>query len=954
VPATTVHAQPIVSHRRARRDRPVGAGGGHADGLPGRDAECAAVRQVLDDAREQRGAALVLCGEPGIGKSTLLDHAVAHAGGMVVLRATGVEAERFLAHAGVHQLVAPVADRIDALPPPQARALGVALGREGGAHDPFMVSAALVSLVSAVAEERPVLVVVDDLHWLDRASASALSFTARRLQATQVALLLATRARVDGAMADAAPLPHLHLRGLPPDAAATVLDHRLPSGVPPHVRRRLLALAAGNPLALRELPAALSPAQLAGREMLPDPVPVTSIIEDAFLQRASSVSPPAHTLLLVAAAERLGDVGLVLRAGRTLGCDASALAEVEDAGLLVVVDNELRFRHPLMRSALYRRAGRALRQAVHAALADGLGGAADRDRRAWHRASAGIGPDEAIAAELERSTDRALRRNGHATAATILELAAERSPRPADVARRLVAAAAAACAAGDIERVGALVDRAAPLCDDPPVMADIALLRADCERAVGTAGRAYEILVEACDQVADRDPRRALTMATAAGTAAWGRSDGAQLAGAVDRVLALTRDTAAPPPATTQALLACASAFTDDLDAAVQWTTGAVVAAERSGRAADRSMTGAAAMAIGDDATCLRLLRRAAADARPDGGIAILTATWSTLAVAEAWTGHLRSARAHATDGLLLATQTGHLAHGSLCEAVLAWIAAASGDHDECARLAVRAARRGLEQELAMAVAIAGWSRGLAALGTGRPDEAHGHLSELVIRHSRSSHPLVAVAATGDIVEAAVAVGDDATAASAMAALDRFVVGTGQPWACAVLSRCRAATCATGGEKLFAAALRHHADGSRPFEHGRTLLAYGGWLRRRRRRIDARVHLRGALRVFECVGATDWADRARRELRASGETVGRAASVGVATLTPQEVQVVQFVRTGATNKQIAAQLYLSPRTVDYHLRKVFVKLGVSSRAELIAQTAEASDRGRRDAASADR
>jgi DNA-binding CsgD family transcriptional regulator len=310
-------------------------------------------------------------------------------------------------------------------------------------------------------------------------------------------------------------------------------------------------------------------------------------------------------------------------------------------------------------------------------------------------------------------------------------------------------------------------------------------------------------------------------------------------------------------------------------------------------------------------------------------------------AVAESWTSHVRSARAHATEGLTLALQTGHCTYRSLHEAVLAWLSAVTGDRDECERLAVRAARRGLEQEFAPAAAIAGWARGLAALGAGRPDEAHGHLGELVRRDVRTSHPMVAVAATGDIVEAAVMAGDPDTARTAMAALAHLAACTDQPWACAVAARCRALTCTTGAvEEHFVAALGHHAGGSRPFEHGRTLLAFGGWLRRRRRRIDARRHLRAALQVFERLGAADWANRAHRELRASGETVRRERPDGLGTLTPQEVQVVQFVRTGATNKQIAAQLYLSPRTIDYHLRKVFVKLGFSSRAELIALAAD--------------
>lgn len=937
VPATNVDVPPAIDvGARVMKDRAAMVDGDHF-ALPGRDAECDAVRRLLDRARGQGSATLVVRGDPGVGKSTLLAHAVECASGMTVLRAAGVEAELDLAYAGVHQLLRPVLDRSAALPTPQARALSAALGQDDGMHDPFMVSAALLSLMAAVAEDQPLLVVVDDLHWLDRASASALWFAARRLHAEPVALLIATRTQADRT-AHGTQLPELRLGGVPPDVAATLLDRRLPSRVPPHVRRQLLALADGNPLALRELPAALSPAQLTGRAMLPDPVPVTSTIEQAFVHRVTGMSSCARTLLLVAAAERYGDVGLVLRASKALGCDAEALAEVEAAGLLIVDGNDLRFRHPLVRSALYRHARRGRRRAVHAALADELGAVADRDRRAWHRAAASVGCDQGIADELERSAERALRRSGHASAATILELAAERSPRPSELVRRLVAAATAAWAAGDVERVRALLDRATPRCDDATVMADIELLRAQCERAVGTTGRAYEILSRASDRLAGRDRRRALVLATTAGMAAWGRGDAANLSAAVADIVGLIGDDAIAVPTTTQALLACASAFDDDIDAAVRRARDAVVSAERSGRPDELSTTGAAAMALGDDATSLRLLRRAAADARAGGAIAVLTNMLSALAVAEAWTGHLRSARAHGAEGLLLATQTGHVAYASLYEAVLAWIAAVSGERDECVRLAVHASRRGLEQEFAPAVAMAAWARGLAALGAGLPDEAHAHLKELVHRHSGSAHPMVAVAATGDIVEAAVAIGDDTTAASAMATLDHLVVGTGRPWASAVIARCRALTSAAG-EQQFEVAVRYHRDGTRPFEHGRTLLAYGGWLRRQRRRIDARAHLRAALHLFEQIGATDWEDRARRELRATGATAGHASSNGVDVLTPQEAQVVQFVRTGATNKQIAAQLYLSPRTVDYHLRKVFVKLGVASRAQLIAHTA---------------
>lgn len=954
MPTATGHARrtPSAVLHGPRRERPGTPARPRRrrtdDVLRGREAECAAVCRLLDDARGHRSAALVVRGDPGVGKSALLGYAVSQAADMTVLHATGVEAELELAYAGVHQLVHPVVDRVHELPDRQAVALRTALGLDSGQHDPFVVSVALLSLAAVVAEDGPLLLVVDDLQWLDRASASALAFVARRLHAESVALLFATRAGGDDrAISHGDGLPQLQLGGLPPEAAATMLDSRLPAGAPPHVRQRLLALADGNPLALQELPRALSSAQLSGHAMVPDPVPVSSTIEDAFLHRVDGLSPGTRTLLLIAAAERLGDVDLVLRAGRALGCGIAALTEAEATGLLTVANNRLRFRHPLVRSAVYRSASRAQQRVAHAALADGLEAAADCDRRAWHRAAATVGRDQQVADDLERSADRAMRRSGYATAATILELAADLTPRPSDVVRRLVAAATAAWAAGQVERVSTLLDRAAPLTDDATTAADIELLRAQQERAVGTTGRAFDILIAAADRVAGTDRRRALTMATAAGTAAWGRNDGSQLAQATDRVLALSGDSAAGGTATAQALLAFAGVFRGDLAAATRSTERAIAAAERLGGAHELSMAGAAALFIGDDATSLRLLGRATAHARSQGAVAILVNMLAAHAVAEAWTSRIPSARAHATEGLTLARQTGHSTYSSLYEAVLAWIFAVSGDHDECERLAVQAARSGLEQEFAPAMAIAGWARGLDALGAGRPHEAHGHLGELVRREVRTSHPMVTIAATGDIVEAAVMAGDPDTARTAITVLEHFAAGTSQPWARAVAARCRALTCSTGAvEEHFVTALDHHARGSRPFEHGRTLLAYGGWLRRRRRRIDARLHLRASLQIFERLGAADWEDRAHRELRASGETVRRASPVGLGTLTPQEVQVVQFVRTGATNKQIAAQLYLSPRTIDYHLRKVFVKLGLSARAELIALAADDLERDR--------
>jgi DNA-binding CsgD family transcriptional regulator len=346
-------------------------------------------------------------------------------------------------------------------------------------------------------------------------------------------------------------------------------------------------------------------------------------------------------------------------------------------------------------------------------------------------------------------------------------------------------------------------------------------------------------------------------------------------------------------------------------------------------------MAATSASFVGDDPGSLRLLARAVDAARSQGAVSDLVNMLAAYATVEAWTGHMRSATAHATEGLTLAAQTGQHTYLAVYEATLAWLSAIRGDRDECDRLAAKASRAGAEQEFTPATSLATWARGLSALAAGRPAEAHGRLAPL-IGDSDIAHPTVAVSATGDIVEAAVVAEAPSVAREAIDSLERFVTNTRAPWAKAVAARCRGVMDSGDVDRHFRDALVHHAQATRPFEHARTRLSYGGWLRRHRRRMDAREQLRGALDIFERLGALPWEARARAELRASGEAIGGRDPAAVERLTPQELQVVQIVRTGATNKQIAARLYLSPRTIDYHLRKVFTKLGLSSRAELIA------------------
>lgn len=911
--------------------------------LYGREAECSALDRLLRAALDRRSSALVIRGEPGVGKTALLEYAAASADGMTVLRAGCIEAELELPFAVLHQLLRPVLSSIPSLPGPQSAALRAVFGLQAGEHDRFLVSAGVLSLLAEVAESQPLLVIVDDAHWLDHASADALVFSARRLHAEGVVVLFGAREGDERRFA-AEGLPELPLTGLSHEAAGRMLDQRLPAEGPASVRRHLVELTGGNPLALSELPAALSSAHLSGREPLPDPLPVSDAVKRAFLRRVDHLPDDTQTVLLVAAAEDLGETDVIVRAAATLGCSADAFTAAETAGLLRLNDMHVEFRHPLVRSAVYQSAPASRRQRVHAALAETLSDAANVDRRAWHRAAAANGLDEDTAEALEQSAQRARARSGYAAAAAALERAADLSPDADARARRLMAAADAASAAGLLERMGALLDRAAPLVHDPRTAAHAELLRGLSERAGGTMGGAYDIFVRAAEQIAAIAPQRAVAKLGAAGLAAWNRNDRDRLVHVAERLDTLAFDPAAPEGVAARVVQGLARILDDDAEQAVPLITGAMTAAERSRGPSELGTAAAGASFIGDDAASLRLFGQAVARARTLGEVAVLINLLAPYAASEAWTGRIRSAMSHATEGRDLAQQTGHETYLAVSQAVLAWIHALTGNHDETRRLAIPAVQSGIEHEFSPTTSIAAWALGLSALGAGRPDEALTHLADTGHREGVFSHPTTTVFATGDIVEAAIRAGDAATARTAVHALERWAAGTRPPWALAIAARCRALLAGDDGmDESFREALAHHGQGTRPFEHGRTLLLYGEALRRKRQRMGARQHLRSALEIFERMGAVPWEQRARAELRASGETMHGRDPGTLDHLTPQELQIVQIVRRGATNKQIAAQLYLSPRTIDYHLRKVFVKLGLSSRAELIRLQADAPE-----------
>ncbi|QDQ10415.1 helix-turn-helix transcriptional regulator [Streptomyces spectabilis] len=950
--------------------------------LYGRDEERAVVEGLLDGARKQRGGVLVVRGEAGIGKTALLDHAAEHAPDLRVLRGLGIESESELAFAGLHLLLGAHAALLDALPAPQARALRAAFGLDvdvqaaaddgpgagrGSSADRFLVGLAVLSLLGEIADERPLLVLVDDAQWLDQASVEALLFAARRLGSDPVALVFAVR---DGHPFPASGLAELRLTGLDEESGAHLL-HRHADGLPAHVRGMILQEAHGNPLALLELPAALSAAQRSG-DLHADffhlgSRPVSERVERTFLDRARALPARAQDLLLVAAAEPTGDLGAVLAAGRALDASLDDLAAAEASRLISVTDGRLRFTHPLSRSAVYRAAPLSLRTAAHRALAE----ATTADRRAWHRAAAATGPDESVAADLERTAEAARRRGGHQAEAAAYERAAALSPADEQRARRLVAAAEAVENAGEQQRAATLADRAAAHPHDPLTRARLARIRATAANARGDQRAAHALLVDAAAEVGPYDAEAAAYMFLDAMSAAWALNDPGMIARTSAGLTAL-RSSPVPhaEPGAAHLVTAVDGLAAVALGDPARGLPAARLLVEAPATAAsapglwERASTHWWHQLIGDLGAAYERARALERDCRAGDAIGLMPAALFHLARAQLLMGRLRDATATASEGVRIAEDTRQGLFAGNLRGVLAHIAAAEGDEDRC---------RALTKELsAQGLPIAGaWSGGALALldlGHGRHDEALHRLEDLWAGpHGHSGFALYALP---DLVESAVRVGRTERAEAATAAFATWADATGQPWARAVTLRCRALLATVGAagavagagsvdpaeaasgsdpaeaasgsdpaDALFAEAVgvhRVHPHDQRPFERARTELLYGEWLRRRLRRTDARPRLRAALELFEAVGAPLWAERARAELRATGETTPvRDREPGLLDrLTPQELQIVRLAATGLSNRDIAAQLFLSPRTVGYHLYKAYPKLGVAARGEL--------------------
>jgi DNA-binding CsgD family transcriptional regulator len=902
----------------------------------GRDLERSRIGELLDGARVSRSAVLVISGEPGVGKSSLLEDAREQAGGMRVLSGSGVESEAHLPFAALHQIVRPVLSLVENLPQPQAAALRGALGlAEAGGDDRFLISLAALSLLAEAAERQPLLCLVDDAHWLDDASADALVFVARRLEAEGIVMLFAAR-ESESRRFEAPGLPELRVAGLDTVAAGALVDREAAVALSPEVRERLVTETGGNPLALLELSSALSEAQLSGAAPVLAPIPVSARVERAFLARVRRLPEETQTLLLVAAADDTGELATVLRAAAHLGAGAEALDAAEQAGLAQVRGAQLELRHPLVRSAVYQGAPLSRRQAVHRALASVLEGEGEADRRAWHRAAGCVEPDSAVVGELEQAAERARARSGFAAASLALERAAALTADEHEQVRQLTAAAENAWLAGRLDRARVLLERARPISAAPIERAEIDRWRGLIELNRGMPADGYEILMRAATEVAPIDGERALDLLNLASAgAAYVGDDEAQAAVAeLARNLAVTES---PFSRMLAALLVgIGSHAKGDFETAVPKLRLALELADDlvGTGVAQRAplallFTGRAALYLGDDRAAYRAHHEAAARAREAGALGALTQILPILTITEVWAGHWDSGSANAREGLRLGRELGqdHLVAQALV--LLALIAALRGDEEECRALAAESRELASARGLGVIAEIAQWALALLELGLGRAEEA--------VRRAREiSHTLAIYWSMLDRIEAAVRTGELDSTRPWLALFERWVESSATPWARAVLLHCRALLCEDEreAERLFVAALDAHSVATRAFEQARTELAFGEFLRRTRRRVDARAHLRAALDGFEALGATLWAERARVELRASGQTARKREPSTRGDLTAQELQIARFVAQGLSNREVAAQLFLSPRTIAFHLRNVFRKLGISSRTQL--------------------
>jgi DNA-binding CsgD family transcriptional regulator len=910
------------------------------------------LNRLLADACAGKSGALVIRGEPGIGKSALLRFAVARAEGMTVLAATGIESESELAFAGLSELLSPILALRHQIPEPQAAGLAGALALgPPTAIDRLTISAATLSLLALAAEQQPVLAVVDDAHWLDVPSRDAILFAARRLQADRIAILLTARTGESIAF-DAPGITELILKGIDGESCRALLASNAGAPIAELVVQQITLATAGNPLAIIEVVHELSAEQLAGREAIDEPLPTGPRIQRSFERRAAGLPAAAQLPLLIAAACQTNSASEVRRACQSVGADFDALQAAEQAGLISIDGRRVQFGHPLMRAAVYNRATAPERRVAHRALADAIPGEAGLIQRAWHVAAATVGENEEVAATLEQAGLDARRRSAHAAAVTAFERAARLTPDPETRARRFLEAGSDAHVAGQSSRAMALLDEAGGLARQRGLRAEILHMRGRVEMWTRSPGAARKFLLDAAAVIEDEDPEKtALILVDAATTC---HQEGDPVEGVLRPALRLS----------SRAL---------DLAKGVGGVAAAAAAGLRGktlivlGRAAEGYpllLQGQAAFEESESlwvsvqlAQCAVVflwleefdrartsLERLIAKARAVSAPGALPYPLAHLSEVDYRTGRWAAAEAGAAEAVQLAEELGQssaLIYGLAC---LAWVEAARGQEQGC--------RAHLDRALklygpigvtigAYAVAILG----LLELGLGRNNQAIAQLEILAKVYAAEGvgEPSL-FQSTPNLIEAYVHAGRRADAGSTLALFDIEARNTQRTWALACSARCHGLLDQHDFDQRFQEALAWHARTPTPFERARTELCFGERLRRARRRGEARNNLHAALETFEQLGAQTWADRARAELRATGESVqGRPVAE---SLTLQELQVALKVAQGATNREVASDLFISPKTVEVHLSRVYSKLGFRSRTELASRFARGGAPGK--------
>jgi DNA-binding CsgD family transcriptional regulator len=934
-----IHLRPIdsrsgspVSSLKADVPPPARAGEAPEHRLRGRRGERETLDRLVTSVRAGNSRALVVRGEAGAGKTALLEYLLERTWGCRVVRAAGVKSEMDLPFAGLHQLCAPFLDRIERLPEPQRDALGTALSLQGGdAPDRFAVGLAVLGLLAEVAGERPLVCVVDDAQWLDQSSAQALAFVARHLVFRPVAVVIAVRS--SDSEQYLAGLAELVVRELADGDAQDLLDSAVTGPLDERVRDRIVAETRGNPRALLEVARGLTPGDLAGGFGLPCVAASHDRNEETFGQRLAPLPRATRLLLLVAAAEPVHDPVLVWRAASQLGVKAEAAAPAAAAGL-IGSGGQIRFRHPLARSAVYRTASPEERRRVHLALAEATDPDAEPERRAWHRAHAAPGLDEGVAAELERSADRARARGGLAAAAAFRERAAELTPQPARRAQRALAAAQAKYQAGAPEAARRMLGmvQAGPL--DELDRAHAELLRAQMA-ADAARGQGAPSLLKVAKRLEPLHLRLARETYRDAFGAALTAGRLALISGIPEVAAAALAAPHTPPPPYGPDLL---------LDGLAVMTTEGYAAGAPMLKLA-LSAWRDAIIPVGEGFRWLPLACRMSRDVWDDQSWSALTARLIGLA---RQVGALRVLPAALLSGMAIQLLTGEVALAAAMAEEAEAVAQATDNPVGPYGPLMLAAWQGREAETFHLIAAttgemmargegqwltaAAWATAVLNNGLGRYDEALAAAEQ----GTEYPHELgLATWSTAELIEAATRAGAPERAAGAMARLSEITTASGTDWALGIEARSRALLSdGESAERLYLEAIRRLGHTRIRAELARTYLLYGEWLRRQNRRIDAREQLRVAYHMLTEMGFEGFAERARRELMATGENVRKRTIETASELTAQEAQIARLADDGHTNTEIGVRLFISGRTVEWHLHKVFAKLGISSRKEL--------------------